>query len=52
MKFCLNQIVGSDSEATGPENGRPMAIIEPKELMVEIDDIARFGGFGYFAHLD
>ena len=38
-KYCLNMIVGSDSESTGPEKDRPEVIIESEELMVEIDDI-------------
>ena len=32
-------IVGSDSNATGPEKDRPEVIIESEELMVEIDYI-------------
>jgi len=38
-KYCLNIIVGSDSEATGPEKDRPEVIIDSEEQMVEIDDI-------------
>ena len=38
-KYCLKMIVGSDSEATGPEKDLPEGIIESEELMVEIDDI-------------
>ena len=61
-KYFLNKIVGSDSEATGPENDRPDVIIESEELMVEIDDfvlllsilttLLRLRGFRYFAHID
>ena len=51
-KYCLKMIVGSDSEATGPEKDRPDVIIESEELMVEIDNIVLlfddFEGFPIF----
>ena len=54
--------VGSNSEPTGPEKGRPEVIIDSEELMVEIDysvllfvdfgDVVALRGFRYFAHID
>ena len=60
-KYCLNMIVGSDCEATGPEKDRQEVILESEELMVEIDDnvllfedfddIVSLWGFRFFALL-
>ncbi len=47
-KYFLNRMVGSDSDATGPENEQSEVIIESEELMVEIDDIVAFVGFPIF----
>ena len=45
-------IVGSDSEATGPEKDRSEVCNNSEELMGEIDDIVAFEGFRYFGHTD